>query len=190
MLIFPRVRTNLQLMKDAPPNTISGYNKSGYMTKELFVTWLHHFIKYSSPSPSNRVLLVLDGHSTHVKNIEAIDLATLNNVDIICLPPHTSHRMQPLDVSFMGPLKTHCNHEIDAIVRNREFVRLYELAGIFARAYTKAATPSIAVSGFRKTGIYPVNRSVFTDDDYAPSLLRSSQEIYLEDSRNTEQGYN
>ena len=173
-------------MKDAPPNTISGYNKSGYMTKELFVTWLHHFIKYASPSLSNIVLLVLDGHSTHVKNIEAIDLATQNNVDIICLPPHTSHRMQPLDVSFMGPFKTYCNHEIDAIVRNREFVRLYELAGIFARAYTKAAT-TIAVSGFRKTGIY---RSVFTDDDYAPSLLRSSQEVYLEDSRITEQGYN
>ena len=85
-------------MEEAPSNSISAYNKSGYMTKDLFVEWLQHFIKYTKPIPTNRILLILDGHSTHVKNIQAIDLATSSNIDMLCLPPHTSHRMQPLDV--------------------------------------------------------------------------------------------
>jgi len=29
------------------------------------------------------------------------------------LPPHTTHRMQPLDRTFYGPLKAHYNTECD-----------------------------------------------------------------------------
>ena len=89
--------------------------------------------------------------------------------------PHTSHRMQPLDVSFMGPLKAYCNKEIRICVRNQEFIRLKNLAGIFKRAYGASSTAEIAISGFRKTGIFHLNRIIFTNDDYAPSLPTQSR---------------
>nr|XP_026496140.1 uncharacterized protein LOC113400706 [Vanessa tameamea] len=66
MLIFKRSRLNDALKKGAPPNTEFGCSKNGWITSELFVQWLQHFIKY--------------GHSTHTKNLEAIQLARDNEL--------------------------------------------------------------------------------------------------------------
>ena len=170
MLLFPRIRSNDDYMIGAPLHSISGFNKTGWMTKELFTKWMIHFIHFAKPSRTRRVFLLLDGHSTHIKNIDAINFAKDNYIDIICFPPHTSHRLQPLDVSFMSPLKSYCNKGLSHMVIQREYVRLRDLAGIFAKAYENAATLSIAKNGFRKTGIVPINRHIFTEEDFAPSM--------------------
>ncbi|KAF2887947.1 hypothetical protein ILUMI_18226 [Ignelater luminosus] len=46
----------------------------------------------------------MERHATHTKSIELIDKARENHVILMCIPPHTSHNLQPLDVSFMAPL--------------------------------------------------------------------------------------
>ncbi|GBN39256.1 hypothetical protein AVEN_113634-1 [Araneus ventricosus] len=46
------------------------------------------------------VLLILDGHSSHVRNSGVIDLARENHVTIISLPPYSTHMLQPLDRTF------------------------------------------------------------------------------------------
>ena len=48
--------------------------------------------------PSRPVLLYQNGHASHV-SIELIELARLNDMHLLCLPSHTSHLLQPLDVS-------------------------------------------------------------------------------------------
>ena len=119
------------------------------------------FYHFAKPSRTRRVILLLDGHSTHIKNIDAINFAKDNYFEIICFPLHTSHRLQPLDFSFMAPLKSYCNKGLSHMVRQREHFRLRDLAGIFAKAYENAATLTIAQNGFRKTGIVPINRHIF-----------------------------
>ena len=49
--------------------------------------------------PARPVLLLLDGHSTHYTP-EAVCKAHDEGVIMLCLPPHTTHTPQPLDVSF------------------------------------------------------------------------------------------
>ncbi|CAG4981196.1 unnamed protein product [Parnassius apollo] len=68
--------------------------------------------KEVKPRKENPVLLVLDGHATHTKNLEAIELTCAYGVIMLCLPPHCAHRLQPLDVGFMGPLSTFYSQEI------------------------------------------------------------------------------
>ena len=51
------------------------------------------------------VIQVPHGHWSHTRNLEVINLARENHVDIICPPPHNSRKMRPLDKAFMGPLK-------------------------------------------------------------------------------------
>jgi len=107
-------------------------------------------------SSSDPVLLIPDGHGSHVKAIDALNFAEKHNITIICLPPHTTHRTQPLDVSFFKPLKSHyaqcCRrfmrlHPGKAIMRNN-------FPQLFTKAYTKTASMEIAVNSFRCTGIY------------------------------------
>ncbi|KAJ4432800.1 hypothetical protein ANN_21439 [Periplaneta americana] len=76
MLIFKRTRAKDELMDGAPPGTVFAFNPdSGYIYKELFVKYLHHFIDTVKLSNDHKVLLLLDGHTTHSKNPEALDLA-------------------------------------------------------------------------------------------------------------------
>ena len=171
MIIFPRVRMKEHLKIGAPPGSLCVAHKSGWMQTELFVTWFQHFMKHCKPCKEDPVLLVLDGHATHTKNLEMVDLARDNGVVILCLPPHCSHRLQPLDVSFMKPLSTFYTQEVEKWLRHNpgKVVTIYQVAELFGQAYIRAATSLTAVNGFRKTGIFPVNRDVFQDHDFAPA---------------------
>ena len=93
MFVFPRVRMKDELMDGVPHGSISVCLPSGWMQKDLFTAWFQHFIRVSGASLDNRVLLVLDGHATHTKNLEIIDLARAHGVSILNIPPLTSHKL-------------------------------------------------------------------------------------------------
>ena len=49
------------------------------------------------------MVLIFDGHHSHI-SLELIELAKNNNIHLLCLPPHSTHLLQPLDVSVFGPV--------------------------------------------------------------------------------------
>ncbi len=50
-------------------------------------------------------------------------------------------------------------------------VSIYEITELVKQAFMSAMTPTNITSGFRATGIYPYNRDIFPDEDYAPSMV-------------------
>lgn len=58
--------------------------------------------------PTRPVLLIQDGHVSHV-SIEAIEFARANDIHLLCLPSHTTHILQPLDVGVFKSFKTNFN---------------------------------------------------------------------------------
>jgi len=97
-MVFPRVNFRDFMIRGAPPGTIGLAAKSGWMTVELFYNVMEHFIKYSGSTTQNPTLLIFDNHESHL-SCKTLDLAKSNGVTILTIPPHCSHRMQPLDVS-------------------------------------------------------------------------------------------
>lgn len=94
------------------------------------------------------------------------------------IPPHSSHRIQPLDVTFYKPLKTAYNVECDKYLKSHpgEKITTKEIAEIFNKAYSRIATPEKAIKGFETTGIYPINPDVFSEDDFvAAENIRNHQ---------------
>jgi hypothetical protein len=71
------------------------------------LSWLKNiFERHTKPaSPRARCLLLVDGHSSHV-NMAFIDFADKHWIIVMILPPHTTHRLQPLDVGLFQPLST------------------------------------------------------------------------------------
>jgi hypothetical protein len=124
------------------------------------------------------VLVVLDGHSSR-KTLEAVELARENNITLLTLPPHTSHRLQPLDVTFFGPLKKAYSKEVGKWMMNNPGKRVtdYDICEIFTPAYNRVASIEKAVSGFKATGIYPFNADIFTAEDYAPSIVTDQEPV-------------
>jgi hypothetical protein len=56
-------------------------------------------------------------HYSHTRNLEVITLVREKRVDIICLPIHNSHKMQPLDKGLIWPPKTFYSQEIEIYLR-------------------------------------------------------------------------
>ncbi|CAG4969864.1 unnamed protein product [Parnassius apollo] len=104
-IIFPRKNMSKQLMRGKLPYAVGVAHPSGWIQMQIFTDWFKHFIKHTKPTPESKVLLILDGHYSHTRNIDVIDIARENNVEIVSIPPHTTHKPQPLDNTFMGPLK-------------------------------------------------------------------------------------
>jgi hypothetical protein len=163
LFIFPRVKNNPALLRDAPEGSYQNNFSTGYMQTEIFHDWIERFIKYTSCSKEHPVLLILDGHSTHVKSISTIELARSHGLTMIALPPHCTHRMQPLDVAFMKPLSSNFSREVQLWMRKYpgQTLSLYDVAGIFAKAYEPSIQPSIISSGFKACGLWPLDDTVY-----------------------------
>jgi len=84
------------------PGAIGVPSPSGWIETNLFVRYLQHFVDHMKPSESNPVLVILHGHQSHKSN-EAIQFARDNHLHLLTIPPHTSHKLQPLDLTFFGP---------------------------------------------------------------------------------------
>ena len=88
---------------------VMGMQPNAWMTRWLFESWISHFIKCLKKGPgidlNNRHLLILDRHNSHV-TLEVMKIAMQSRLDIISLPSHTSHALQPLDLACFAPFKT------------------------------------------------------------------------------------
>ena len=69
----------------------------------------------SEKAGRSRRLLIVDGHSSHI-NLKFIDYADRNRILLAVLPPHSTHRLQPLDVSVFSPLATYYTEEVDDLL--------------------------------------------------------------------------
>lgn len=97
MLIFKRIRMNDCLKNGAPPGTQFACSKNGWITSELFVEWLQHFIRYIKLEKKQQEANTVASRWSHHphKKIEAIHLAREYGIIILSFPAHTTHSLQP-----------------------------------------------------------------------------------------------
>jgi hypothetical protein len=119
------------------------------------------------PNPRKHVLLELDNHYSYII-LESYKFCKENGTVIVSIPPHSTHRLQPLDVTFFGPLKKANHRECDIFmkVKAQRIIRPDDIAALFDNAYSSVATIPQGLSGFKVTWLYPLNPNVFTDEDF------------------------
>nr|CAI5866116.1 unnamed protein product [Callosobruchus analis] len=168
MIIFKRKNYTVELSNGAPPGSKVVISDSGYINSELFVCWMKHFIEVVRLSKENKVLPLLDGHTTHCKNLAALNIAREAGVIMIQLPGHTTNCLQPLDRSLFKPMDVYYNQATEKWLRSNDerTVSQYQVAALVNEAYSRAATLETAANGFRACGVCPVNRHVFYDNEF------------------------
>ena len=139
----------------------------GWTDNELGMEWLQRIYEpYSRKliSPGEKRLLMLDGHSSHV-NEQFIDFCESHNVALFCLPPHSTHLLQLLDIGLFGPLQHYYEIGIDDYFCDRGgdfgFAPQHFLP-IYLEARWKAYSLANIESAFRITGIVPLNSRILT----------------------------
>jgi hypothetical protein len=65
--------------------------------------WLkEHFIPRKQ---TEKAMLLLDGHASPCTDPDMLELAQENGIIMVCLPPHSTNYLQPLDRCFFKTLK-------------------------------------------------------------------------------------
>nr|XP_047140603.1 uncharacterized protein LOC105851035 [Hydra vulgaris] len=137
------------------------------MVESTFMEWFNHFINSVRPSKANPVLLILDNHESHM-SINFIDLASDNGVIVLTIPPHSLHKLQPLDITLYGPFKRHYNREIGSwlVSHPGKTVSIYDIAEISGKTWAKVSMPVNIISGFSVSGISPFQPDRWKDEDF------------------------
>ena len=149
---------------------------TGWTDRDIFEHWfMTVFIpeaKKCCIDPDKSIVLTLDGHDSH-ETRKLKRAAFDHNIIIIALPSKTTHKLQPLDVGVFSSVQCqwskHCDERLAQGVRIDRFNFIPEYL-----ATRHALTRSLVQKAFSKTGIYPLNPTIFHERDFAPSQASSS----------------
>ena len=93
------------ICKNSFSGTRFNASPSGWVEEHVFFDWLSkQFIPFVADTPKP-VLLIFDGHKAHIST-RIIKLAMDHRVELLCLPPHSTTVLQPLDVVTLTKVKT------------------------------------------------------------------------------------
>jgi len=121
-------------------------------------------------SADQPILVLYDGHKSHV-SLGVIDWTKAHNIILFSLPANSSHLLQPLDVGCFGPLSRIYNNSCHKFVReNHCKITRYNIGELGTNAYVKGLSPENLRSSFRRTGIYPLNKSPYPPLVYTQTM--------------------
>jgi hypothetical protein len=131
-------------------------SQNGWTTNEIGLDWIKHFELHTQPRTIGGYrLLVLDGHGSHHSTDFEL-YCQEHNIITLCMPPHSSHILQPLDVGCFSPLKKAYGKQIEGYMRgNQTHITKEDFFPAFQTAFQEAITPENIQGGFRGAGIVP-----------------------------------
>lgn len=136
----------------------------------MLVPAVHHLLS------KGHVVLFVDGHYSHV-SIDLIKSARSHGIHLLCFPSHATAVLQPLDVGVYGPAKQAW----------RKILKEYKLESraskidrtvfptLIAKLWSQSFTKLHLQSGFRATGLYPLNRAAIPESRLAVSAVYRSE---------------
>jgi len=150
-----------------------GSSANGWSSNAFGLDWLRNVFERSTASiaGNKRRLLLVDGHNSHV-NLQFVKECDKLRIILIILPPHSTHRLQPLDVGLFSPLSKRYTNELNMLMFNslglismskRVFWRL------FWPAWQQAFTLINIESAWKTTGFFPFHPPAVLDKIIKPA---------------------
>lgn len=147
------------------------HSPKGWADQELGSEWLEKDFEPQSAA-RNRTggyrLLILDGHNSHC-TLRFCQFAEAHNILVVCLPPHTTHALQPNDVGVFGPLASSWKKEVLKASRRYIPITKHNFLSIYHIARERALKKSTIISAFANTGIHPLNPDAIDPTVFEPS---------------------
>ena len=139
------------------------------MDQELGLKWLEQDFELNTRPkvPQAYCLLILDGHNSYC-TYPFIKFATEHHIIIICLLSHTTHALQPCDVSIFGPLACAWKSQVTQASQANIPIIKANLLLYYHKAQSIALKPSTIQSAFQKTGICPFDRNMIPLSAFKP----------------------
>ena len=159
MIIWPAATHRANWITYPTPGWHYTYSDTGYTDSYISLQWLKLVFDPQTRERANQKprVLICDGFGTH-ETLEILEFCFENNIILCRLPSHTSHKLQPCDISVFGPLKAAYRDQVERLERGcvgtigkEHFTYLY------SPARTQALTSRNIRAGWAKAGLFPFN---------------------------------
>ena len=166
------------------------FSESGWTDAYNCERWLEEvfipFAKKNRVDSTKPIVLAMDGHDTHEKpELQRIIYKHLDeeNLEIVvfCFPSKCTHKCQPLDVVVFSSIEHKWQEVCSCCIKKKTPINRFTVIPEYVQGTQGAMSVDLIAKAFEKTGIYPVTRTVFTNKDFAPSKVSSSQ-VHVPDS--------
>jgi hypothetical protein len=115
-----------------------GVSSNGWSSDTWGLQWLTEVFDPAirPSSPRTKRLLIVDSHSSHI-NMAFINKCWDLRIILLILPPHSTHRLQPLDVVLFGLLSLAYSQELNkkqaqslgfTSIKKKQFLKLFHPA--------------------------------------------------------------
>ena len=141
------------------PNQIYTTLKNGWIANHIIFGWLTNVFLPETKPPSNKArLLILNGHTSH-HSIEFLLECKQNNVQLIFLPPYSTHVLQPLDLSCFSAVRLKYRGQIAdlASLNDAALIKKYRFIKYYHKAQKEGLIARTIKSRWRTSSIYPQN---------------------------------
>lgn len=161
IIIYPYQRIPEKIAESVPAGWGIGRSESGWMTAPVFYEYISS-VFYPDLLLNNvefPVILYVDGHKTHL-TIEISELCRTLNIHLIAIYPNATRILQPADVATFKPIKSAWTRELRRWYtenKSGEVINKLNFAPLIKRVLDSATKESIAINGFRTTGLFPFN---------------------------------
>ena len=172
MVIWPASTHRANWVTYPTPGWHYAFSDNGYTDSYLSLQWLKLVFdpQTKAQADSKPRVLICDGFGSH-ETLEILEFCFENNILLCRIPSHTSHKLQPCDVSVFGPLKTAYREQVDRMERGgvgtigkEHFTLLY------SRARDAALTSRNIRAGWAKAGLFPFNPQKVLDEIPRPQV--------------------
>lgn len=156
-IIFKGKLVNLQ-WKDylEDPNTKVKVSENGWTDNSIALDWLHHFDNMTKLRTAGKWrMLLVDGHGSHI-SLDFAEYCFKHNIVALCLPAHSTHLLQPLDVGIFASVGSEYRKEVSRNTLAGQYrVTPFEFLKYYQRA-RRSIVKNIA-GAWRGAGLVPLN---------------------------------
>jgi DDE superfamily endonuclease len=159
MIIWPASTHRSNWTTYKTPGWVYSLSESGYNDSYLSLEWMKRIFDPQTKARANQKprMLICDGFGTH-ETLEMMEFCFENNIILCRLPSHTSHKLQPCDVSVFSPLKTAYRDQVERLYRSGvTVVNKEHFTSLYDPARTAAMTKKNILAGWAKAGLFPFN---------------------------------
>ena len=141
----------------APVSVMVRASPTGWIKRNLFLEYATRWVRWlkSWKLLDHSHLLLLDAHKSHVYNLYFIQLMIEMDIHVLVIPPHTSHKVQPLDNAPFTNFKTAWNENLLQYLFQSVGcgMRKMDFFIAFWPSWKKAMTVANIQAGFHQTHI-------------------------------------
>lgn len=158
-LIFKGKQYNQAWFKDFPPDWRFEISANGWSSDEIGLHWLQKQLILSTNSRTHGryQLLVLDRHGSHLTP-QFDQLCADYDIIPICMPAHSSHLLQPLDIGCFAVLKRSYGGLVDQKMRlGINYIDKLDFLAAYPQACIDAFKADTINNSFQVAGLVPFN---------------------------------